>query len=118
MIVVWVFLEMMLWQLSQLVAVWTNLPSFFSGWQVKHVSGLMSFGSMKGCSIGSSAQTSNGSKRKTTKGKKWRIGLTFASFADRFAEADGGASRLRNLRVRIVEQKLPGSCDAANSQSS
>jgi hypothetical protein len=78
----------------------------------------MSFGSMKGCSIGSSAQTSNGSKRKTTKGKKWRIRLTFASFADRLTEANRGASRLRNLRVRIMEQEFPGSCDADNSQLS
>ena len=44
-------------------AAWTNRPAFFSGWQVRHVAGLMSFGSMKGCSIGSSAQAPKGNTR-------------------------------------------------------
>jgi len=56
------------WQLVQPMrtAAWTNRPSFFSGWQVRHVAGLMSFGSMKGCSTGSSAQTPKSHRRQKT----------------------------------------------------
>jgi hypothetical protein len=68
--IVVLFLSVVIWwQFWQPIptAVWMNLPSFFSGWQVKHVSGLMSFGSMKGCSISSSAQTPKGDRRQMTK---------------------------------------------------
>jgi hypothetical protein len=105
-IVVLFLSETIWWQFSQPIptAEWTNLPSFFSGWQVKHVSGLRSFGSMNGCSMGSSAQSWNDGTRRTTKGKKWRVRLDFGCFADHFADANAVATRAKNLRARTAQQ--------------
>jgi hypothetical protein len=89
---------MMWWQFSQpnLTAVWTNRPSFFSGWQVKHVSVLISFASMKGCSIGSSAQTPKDDRRHKSKGVAPHV------VADCLAEANGRATRVKSLLLRIA----------------
>jgi hypothetical protein len=121
-IVVFFLSAVIWWQFWQPIptAVWMNLPSFFSGWQVKHVSGLMSFGSMKGCSISSSAQTPKGDRRQMTKSVvppfracpernegAARAGLKppATSLADLLAEANGGASSVKNLRVPTAQQK-------------